>query len=190
MENSVHEEPVKTKIPEGIGERVWKRVVRHLDSPTVVEQWDKAVLRIAREARPEYTEEQLEAVRDRWHLLARGMGVAASTVDIAIAGVFTAKGVDTIAGIRRFFPADIRTMSSPAKQTRDNALRQIAAGSPLIAIAGATVAIRPAKLWYSFGGKVIGAGGERIARIVNAITQKGRSDILFFGAGVARQAKS
>lgn len=200
MENSVHEEPVKTKTP-GIGERVWKRVVRQIDSPEVMKEWDQAILRVAREARPEYTEEELKDVAARWHILARGMGVAASTVDIAIAGIFTAKGVHTVSGIRRFSPIDPATTPTLFKymvgglslqsQWRENARRQIVAGSPLVAIAGATVAFRPAKLWYSFGGKVIGAGGERVTRIVNAITHRGRStespapvnqDAVFYGS--------
>lgn len=189
MENSVHEEPVKINNPDGIGRRVWKRVVGQLDSPEVVKEWDQAILRVAREARPEYTEKQLKDVAERWHLLARGMGVAASTVDIAIAGIFTAKGVDTIAAGRRVFPANIHTMPSLGEQRRNAALRQIAAGSPFVAIAGATVAIRPARLGLSLAGHLAGAGGERVARIVNAITHKGRSDILFYGAGVAHQTK-
>lgn len=209
MENSVHEEPVKTNIPDGIGERVWKRVVRQLDSPEVVEKWDQAILRIAREARPEYTESQLKEVAERWHLLARGMGVAASTVDIAIVGIFTAKGVDTIAGIKRFSPIDSATTpklfehmaggQSPLSQRRKDALQQIVAGSPLFALAGAAVAFRPARLGLSLAGKVAGAGGERVTRIVNAITHRGGStesqfpvnqDAVFYGTGSARQAES
>lgn len=194
MENSVHEEPVKINNPDGIGRRVWKRVVGQLDSPEVVQEWDQAILRIAREARPNNTEEQLEAVRKKWHLLARGMGVAASTVDIAIAGIFTAKGVDTIVAGRRVFPANIHTMPSSGEQRRNAALRQIAFASPNFAIAGATVAFRPARLGLSLAGHIAGAGGERVARIVNAITQRGRStespspvnqDAVFYGSSAA-----
>ncbi len=196
MEHSVSEEPVKAKPAKGIGERVWKRVARQFDSSGVEKQWDEAILRITRGSRPEYTEEQLEAVRLRWHLLARGIGVAASTVDIAIASVFTGIGVNTLVGIRRFSPIDPATTpklfehmaggQSSEAQRKNNALRQIASGSPRFALAGATVAFRPARLGFSLAGKIAGVGGERITGIINAMTHRRGSDVVFYGTGSAR----
>lgn len=181
MENSLHEEPVRTVPAEGIGERVWKRVARQLDSTVVVRHWDKAILRIAQEARPDHTQEQLQRIAGRWHFLARSMGIAASTVDIVVASIFVGIGVKTLTGIRRFSPIDptltpnlyehMAGGKTPEVQRRDDALRQIASGSPLLALAGATVALRPAKLGLSLAGKATGVAGENVSRIIRRITR-------------------
>lgn len=189
MENSVHEEPVKIKTP-GIGERVWKRVVGQLDSPEVVKEWDQAILRVAHETRPEYTEEQLKYVRERWHILARSMGVAASVVDLTIAAAAMGQGIRLFATrVGRWTPVKNERVighfvqKSPARQRVEHTLLQAARVSPLLGIGGATVALRPARLGLSFAGHIAGVGGENVTRIIRKITHSNVPvDSVYYGS--------
>lgn len=189
MENSVHEEPVKIKTP-GIGERVWKRVVRQLDSPEVVKEWDQAILRVAREARPEYTEEELKDVRERWHILARSMGVAASVVDLTIAASATGQGIRLFAiRVGRWTPEKNEKVikhfvqKSPARQRVEHTLLQAARVSPLLGIAGAAIAIRPARIGLSLAGRTAGVAGEQVTRIIRKITHSNAPvDSVYYGS--------
>lgn len=178
MESSTHAEPTPTKPAMGIGERIRNRIALQLDSSTVVGHWNEAILRVVREARPHDTPEAHAESVKKWRLLAAGMGVAASVVDLTIAAAATGVGIYSFATkvgrwtpnrnvilIEHFTPGD-----SPTRQRVEHTLSKAAQVSPLVGIAGAAIAIRPARIGLSFAGRTAGVAGENVTRIIRKIT--------------------
>lgn len=193
METSLRGEGEKAA-PVRMADRVRKRVSDELKSTAVVTKWNDAMLRVAREARPAATPEELKHMVERWRFVAQGMGVAATVVDIVLAGAATGVG---IAGIRRFSPIDPETTptfsrhftqgTSPVEQQRKNALKQIAAGLPLFGAAAGVAVFRPGKIGLSLAAEAAGFAGERVARIMRRITQGRRlappATAVYYGSG-------
>lgn len=178
METSMHREPNPTKPAMGIGERIGNRIARQLDSSVVVERWNDAILRVVREARPHDTAEAHIETAKKWRVFAEGMGVAASVVDLTIAAAATGQGIRLFAtrvgGWVSMKPenliAHVGQGKSPARQRVEHTLLQAARVSPLVGIAGATVALRPARFGLSLAGRAAGVAGENVTRIIRKIT--------------------
>lgn len=182
----------------GVASRVWERIARQLESSLVVDKWNEAILRIAREARPASTPEELTRAVARWRILTEGMGVAASAVDMVLAAAATGIGINTLAGMWRFRPIDPDTTPNlfkefaggraPAAQWRRQAFRQTAYGLPWFGAAAGVVAARPARVGLTFAGEAAGAAGEKVTRIVRRIVSgtnaaSGATNTVYYGMG-------
>lgn len=191
MEHSVHEEPVKVKPAEGFGERIRIRISRQLESGEVVTRWNEAILRVVREACPYNTPQAHAESAKRWRLLAEGMGVAASVVDLTIAAAATGQGIRLFATrVGRWTPMEHERLianfgqdKSPARQRVEHTLSNAARVSPLFGFAGATVALRPARFGLSLAGRVAGVAGENVTRIIRKITHSNAPvDLVYYGS--------
>lgn len=160
--------------------RIRNRIARQLDSSVVVGHWNDAILRVVTEARPLDTPEAHAESAKKWRLLAEGMGVAASVVDLTIAALATGQGIRLFAQrVGRNTPIsevhahlnDFATGGkSPARQRVEHTLTQAARVSPLLGLAGAMVAFRPARFGLSLAGRAAGVAGEQVTRIIRKIT--------------------
>lgn len=180
----MHAEPTSTKPAVGIGERIRNRIARQLDSSVVVTSWNEAILRIVKEANPHDSPEVHAESAKNWRILAEGMGVAASVIDITIAALSTGMGMNSFATkVGRWTPMREKSLAihfdqgkSPARQRIDHTLSRAARVSPLIGLAGAAIAIRPARIGLSFAGRSAGIAGEQVTRIIRKITHNNASD--------------
>lgn len=187
----MHAESNPTKPAVGIGERVRNRIARQLDSSVVVERWNEAILRVAHEARPYDTPEEREVAVKRWRFLAEGMGVAASVVDLTIAAAATGQGIRLFATrVGRWTPIKNEKVmayfgqgKSPARQRVEHTLSNAARVSPLVGIAGASLAFRPARFGLSLAGRAAGVAGENVTRIIRKITHSNAPvDSVYYGS--------
>lgn len=187
----MHAEPTPTKPAVGIGERIRNRIARQLESSEVVTRWNEAILRVVREARPHDTPEAHTETAKKWRLLAEGMGVAASVADIAIASVATGVGIHSFATkVGRWTPnrnvmliEHFTQGDSPTRQRVEHTLSKAAGVSPLIGLAGASLAFRPARFGLSLTGRAAGVAGEHVTRIIRKITHRDEAvDSVYYGS--------
>lgn len=196
METSLHGEGEEHAAPVRMADRVRKRVSCELKSTAVAHKWNDAMLRVAREARPDFTPEELTRMVERWRFVAQGMGVAATAVDMVIAAAATGVGINTLAGIWRFKPIDPEVTpalarhfvqgTSPKEQQRENALTQIALGLPLFGAAAGVAVFRPGKIGLSLAAEAAGFAGEKVTRIVRRIVRGDAGKIdraVYYGVG-------
>lgn len=187
----MHAESNPTKSDVGLGERMRNRIALQLDSSAVVGHWNDAILRVVQEARPHDTPEAHAETAKKWRLLAEGMGVAASVVDLAIAAAATGQGIRLFATrVGSWGPmkpenliAHVGQGKSPARQRVEHTLLQAARVSPLLGIAGASLAFRPARFGLSFAGRAAGVAGENVTRIIRKITHSNAPvDSVYYGS--------
>lgn len=157
----------------------------------MVGHWNEAILRVVREARPHDTPEAHAESVKKWRLFAEGMGVAASVVDLTIAAAATGQGIRLFATrVGRWVPMEPEKLiahfgqgKSPARQRVEHTLSQAARVSPLVGIAGATVAFRPARFGLSLAGRAAGVTGENVTRIIRKITHgNAPADLVYYGS--------
>lgn len=187
----MHAESNPTKPAVGIGERMRNRIARQLESSEVVTRWNEAILRVVREARPHDTPEAHVETAKKWRLLAEGMGVAASVVDLTIAAAAIGQGIRLFATrVGRWTPIENEKLiphlaqgKSPARQRVEHTLSKAIRVSPLLGIAGASLAFRPARFGLSLAGRAAGVAGENVTRIIRKITHGNAPvDSVYYGS--------
>ncbi len=157
-----------------------KRVVDQYRSDSVVSQWDNAIERVVGGYHPELPPQERAEQAKRFHLLAQGMGAAASTTDLLLTAVGLGKGGSDLFSLRRWKPTTIAAVGGEAvisagvspKQVDTMVLRRpIMSSLPAFGLAAGATLMRPARFFLELMGKGAGYGGEKVAGIIRRITQ-------------------
>lgn len=156
-----------------------KRVVDQYRSDSVVTAWGQAVERVVEGYHPEFTKDQIAERAKRFHLLAQGMGAAASAMDLTLSVVGIWKGGKNLLDIRRFNPMKIEEGSgvqviapsqSESTQRRVIARHQMFLSLPSFGVAAGATFLRPARFFLELMGKGASLGGEKVGSIMRRIT--------------------